>query len=316
METRMNIGENEHLMEVIADFMLDTNQRSQMYPGLTKEALLGGSDDEKMQEKCRDLKAKVWKDPSYIDAYLAAHRELPEDEREIVDDLRMNRPGVYLVLKVLKEGAVFVCMDDEDAGVYLVKGSGPIWEYVISRVPVVVRGTLLSYRGMITLDYPLDHAEFVGNQEDLRKFRAWYAHKKQEGKLIKDLYPLFHEGKSRQRTGKQPLRTCWTLRIFPKGLGGATSLVLKVSDNIPVQDVLIQIVKSWNLSLHTCFRYGSFVAMEEHPCVGDLGIGQRVVTFVTEEGLTFLVKPKGQEPIRCRRCFQVLEFQAPDAPIG
>ena len=60
-------------------------------------------------EKFQEIDDALWEDKeTIIDEYLAAHPELPDEERKTVEDWKRSVSGDFAIVKQLKGGAVFL----------------------------------------------------------------------------------------------------------------------------------------------------------------------------------------------------------------
>ena len=135
----------------------------------------------------KEIVSKLWANPSEeIDAYLAKHPELNQEEKSIILGFKWCIHGRFIIERYLKSGAVFIHIATEatkttavteakgataeaapkataKAGnksgnmigdVYLVKGLSASFEDMFwdKPLPLMIDATLLPFRGMIVTD--------------------------------------------------------------------------------------------------------------------------------------------------------------------
>ena len=102
-------------------------------------------------EDAKEIADKLWEDPGLIDRYLA-ERTLPEDRRSILLSWKRRVQGEFILVKYLKDGAVFVSADGKE--VYLVKGIVSSWKEMVRETPLptVIEATFIPFRDVIISD--------------------------------------------------------------------------------------------------------------------------------------------------------------------
>ena len=109
----------------------------------------------------KEIVSKLWANPSEeIDAYLAKHPELNQEEKAILLGFKWCIHGRFIIERYLKSGAIFIHIateateENKIGGVYLVKGLSASFEDMFwdKPLPLMIDATLLPFRGMIVTD--------------------------------------------------------------------------------------------------------------------------------------------------------------------
>ena len=103
-------------------------------------------------EATRKVADELWQNTDIIDLYLDENKDLPEEYKDILLSWKRRVQGRFILVKYLKEGAVFVSTDD--AEVYLVKGIVSSWKEMVQEMPLptVIDATFIPFRDVIISD--------------------------------------------------------------------------------------------------------------------------------------------------------------------
>lgn len=118
------------------------NQKYKVNKSIKKMAGLDPRDVKQMSDKmCDDL--------SVIDEYLARHKEIPEEQRDIIKGWKRSVRGKFIIERHLKRGSILISMEDE--AVYQVGGINTSIEemFYYAPMPLMVETTLMPFRDVI-----------------------------------------------------------------------------------------------------------------------------------------------------------------------
>lgn len=131
--------------------------------------------------KLKEAADILWKNTSLIDDYLKKDTTLSEREVNIIKSWKRCVPGIYIVERFLKKGAVFVGKKD----CYIVSGiSNPIEDTLMfCTLPVVMQATLLPFEKCIITDGLLSLGQISIGPGMKKGFKEIYMKAKKSGNL-------------------------------------------------------------------------------------------------------------------------------------
>ena len=103
-------------------------------------------------EAARKVTDELWKNTDIIDLYLDENPDLQEEHKIILLSWKRRVQGEFILVKYLKDGAVFVSADGKE--VYLVKGIVSSWKEMVRETPLptVIEATFIPFRDVIISD--------------------------------------------------------------------------------------------------------------------------------------------------------------------
>ena len=103
-------------------------------------------------EAARKVADELWKNTDIIDLYLDENPDLQEEHKIILLSWKRRVQGEFILVKYLKDGAVFVSADGKE--VYLVKGIVSSWKEMVRETPLptVIEATFIPFRDVIISD--------------------------------------------------------------------------------------------------------------------------------------------------------------------
>ena len=103
-------------------------------------------------EAVRKVADELWKNTDIIDLYLDENSDLQEEHKSILLSWKRRVRGDFILVKYLKDGAVFVSADGKE--VYLVKGIVSSWKEMVRETPLptVIEATFIPFRDVIISD--------------------------------------------------------------------------------------------------------------------------------------------------------------------
>jgi len=103
-------------------------------------------------EKVVKIKTKLWENVDIIDEYVNSVRNLPEEDKLILQGWKNNIPGHFMIVKHLKKYSVL--MNAKEDMLYGVIGiSGPISDMIpIDMLPMMIQTTLIPFKDSIIYD--------------------------------------------------------------------------------------------------------------------------------------------------------------------
>lgn len=128
---------------------------------------------------------KMYEDVSVIDEYLAAHREIPEENRQIIAGWKKCISGRFIIERHLKKGSMLISMEDEK--VYQVAGIVSSIEemFFYAQLPLMVDATLLPFRNVIITDGLIMPYRVIIGGNMARGFKDIYMAAKTKGEIVK-----------------------------------------------------------------------------------------------------------------------------------